>query len=130
MSEPTLQTPDIDQPITFLRGVGQKQAEKLLRLEVHTVRDMLQHYPARWVDRRTVQPMQTLRDGLFGNMEEPEEDWVTVVGEVVGSRLAGRPRRWGKGPPQRLEVTLRDGSGSVSLVFFGGGWRKNHFTEG
>ncbi|MBQ3069429.1 MAG: ATP-dependent DNA helicase RecG [Clostridia bacterium] len=40
----------MDRPIQFVKGVGEKRAELFHRLGVHTVRDLLHTYPARYED--------------------------------------------------------------------------------
>jgi ATP-dependent DNA helicase RecG len=125
-------------PVTALPGVGKRQAEKLARLEIRTVEDLLVHYPVRWVDRREIRPLAEVTP-LDAYRTESGEDGrerraaVTVLGTVVGVRLAGPPfkrRRGGALPSDRLEVVIREGAASASLVFFGGGWRRSHFEPG
>ncbi|MFG2575965.1 ATP-dependent DNA helicase RecG [Streptomyces sp. NPDC048481] len=86
-------------------------------LGLHTVGDLLHHYPRRYEERGQLTHLADL----------PMDEHVTVVAQVAEARLhsfasAKAPR--GKG--QRLEVTITDGSGRLQLVFFGSGVHKPH----
>ncbi|MGY0069981.1 ATP-dependent DNA helicase RecG [Streptomyces sp. QTS137] len=86
-------------------------------LGLHTVGDLLHHYPRRYEERGQLTHLADL----------PMDEHVTVVAQVADARLhtfasAKAPR--GKG--QRLEVTITDGSGRLQLVFFGHGVHKPH----
>ncbi|GGS02096.1 ATP-dependent DNA helicase RecG [Streptomyces humidus] len=86
-------------------------------LGLHTVGDLLHHYPRRYEERGQLTHLADL----------PMDEHVTVVAQVADARLhsfasAKTPR--GKG--QRLEVTITDGSGRLQLVFFGSGVHKPH----
>ena len=62
--------------------------------------DFALHLPLRWEDETRNLPIAELRDGLVAQVE----------GQVVESRVQGRPRR-------QLVVTLRDASGDLMLRF-------------
>lgn len=86
-------------------------------LGLHTVGDLLHHYPRRYEERGRLTHLADL----------PMDEHVTVVAQVADARLhtfasAKAPR--GRG--QRLEVTITDGSGRLQLVFFGSGVHKPH----
>jgi ATP-dependent DNA helicase RecG len=131
-----------DAPVRSLPGVGKGYAEALLRLEIQSVDDLLHHVPVRWVDRRGIRPLGSLGDADVRFEEGPDgrlrRAIVTVLGTVTSAKVKGgrkdakgrwRPIRRGA-PPPRLEVVLRDETGWVQLVFFGGGWREEHFQPG
>ena len=48
---------------TSLKGVGPKLAEKLQRLHIHNVLDLLLHLPHRYEDRTQIKPIASLQDG-------------------------------------------------------------------
>ncbi|MGW4198255.1 ATP-dependent DNA helicase RecG [Streptomyces sp. NPDC005004] len=86
-------------------------------LGLHSVGDLLHHYPRRYEERGQLTHLADL----------PMDEHVTVVAQVADARLhtfasARAPR--GKG--QRLEVTITDGMGRLQLVFFGNGVHKPH----
>ncbi|MFE7171854.1 ATP-dependent DNA helicase RecG [Streptomyces sp. NPDC057616] len=112
---PALQEP-LQQPLKSVLGpaTAKVMAE---HLGLHTVGDLLHHYPRRYEERGQLTHLADL----------PMDEHVTVVAMVADARLhtfasAKAPR--GKG--QRLEVTITDGSGRLQLVFFGNGVHKPH----
>ena len=64
-----------------LKGVGDALAGKLAEMDLHSVLDLLQHYPRRWIDRTKRVEIAALEVG--------EE--ATVIGEV--QRIHGRRTR-------------------------------------
>jgi ATP-dependent DNA helicase RecG len=88
-------------PVTALRGVGRKNAERLHRLGIESVQDLLFHLPVRYQDRTRVVPIGALRPG----------DQAVIQGSVEAADIRYGRRR-------SLLVRLADGSGSVSLRFF------------
>ncbi|MFF0224632.1 helicase-related protein [Streptomyces sp. NPDC004629] len=112
---PALEEP-LNQPLRSVLGpaTAKVMAE---HLGLHTVGDLLHHYPRRYEERGQLTHLADL----------PMDEHVTVVAQVADARLhtfasARAPR--GKG--QRLEVTITDGSGRLQLVFFGNGVHKPH----
>ncbi|QIZ78947.1 ATP-dependent DNA helicase RecG [Ferrimonas lipolytica] len=88
-------------PITSLKGVGDKLAEKLARIGVRTVQDLLFHLPMRYEDRTQLWPVASVLPGQHA----------TVEGEVADAHVSyGRKRM--------LSVTLVENSGTVVLRFF------------
>lgn len=87
--------------VTVLKGVGQAVAEKLAKLNIITIQDILFHLPMRYQDRTRVVPIRNLRHG----------DYALIEGEVVTSQI-----KFGK--KRQLSVTLQDLSGTIQLRFF------------
>jgi ATP-dependent DNA helicase RecG len=88
-------------PITALRGVGGALAQRLARLGVAQVQDLLFVLPLRYEDRTTVIRIGSLLPGMRA----------VVEGEVQLAQLAYRRRR-------QLQCSLSDGSGFLTLRFF------------
>ncbi len=88
-------------PVTRLKGVGPKLAEKLKRLGLHTVQDVLFHLPLRYQDRTRVLPMGGLRPGMEA----------VVEGEIELADVVFRGRR-------SLICRVSDGTGHLHLRFF------------
>ncbi|QNP69957.1 DEAD/DEAH box helicase [Streptomyces roseirectus] len=106
----------LEEPLKKLLGpaTAKVMAENL---GLHTVGDLLHHYPRRYEERGQLTHLADL----------PMDEHVTVVAMVADARLhtfASSKAPRGKG--QRLEVTITDGSGRLQLVFFGNGVHKPH----
>jgi ATP-dependent DNA helicase RecG len=91
----------MDQPVTTLKGVGSKVAEKLARLELRTVQDVLFHLPLRYQDRTRIYPIGALREGME----------IVIEGQVEHTEIVFRRRRM-------LLCRVADGSGAILLRFF------------
>ncbi|MET0066517.1 MAG: ATP-dependent DNA helicase RecG [Candidatus Thiodiazotropha sp.] len=89
------------QPLTRLKGVGARNAEKFARLGIHSLQDLLFHLPLRYQDRTRVQSIGALRRG----------DQVVIEGEVGLAEVRFGRRR-------SLMVHLSDGTGFLYLRFF------------
>jgi ATP-dependent DNA helicase RecG len=100
---------------TGLRAKGPPAAEVLAGIEIHTVRDLLHHYPRRYIDRSQVSRIGELRVGQYA----------TVIARVkrVNKRQT-RNRR------SMVTVTLTDGSGYLDLTFFNQPWTANAYRAG
>lgn len=101
-------------PLTSLSGVGAKVAEKLEKIGLNSVQDLLFHLPLRYEDRTRVYPIVKLHPGL----------WAAVQGKVMAvDTLFGRRKM--------LTVKISDGNGSLTLRFFNfTAGMKNNFSEG
>ncbi|MCA2016302.1 ATP-dependent DNA helicase RecG [Vibrio tritonius] len=101
-------------PLTSLSGVGAKVAEKLEKIGLVTVQDLLFHLPLRYEDRTRIYPIVKLHPGI----------WAAVQGKVMSvDTIFGRRKM--------LTVRISDGNGSLTLRFFNfTAGMKNNFTEG
>ncbi|MGN5102162.1 ATP-dependent DNA helicase RecG [Aeromonas veronii] len=88
-------------PLDSLKGVGSKMQEKLERLGLATVQDLLFHLPLRYEDRTQVWPIGDLPPGLHGAVE----------GEIQDTQLVMGRRRM-------LVCRISDGTGTLTLRFF------------
>jgi ATP-dependent DNA helicase RecG len=88
-------------PVSVLKGVGPKLQERLTKLGLATVQDVLLHLPLRYEDRSRIYPIAALQPGTTA----------TVVARVVKADVVYGRRRM-------LKVNVRDASGGLNLVFF------------
>ena len=88
-------------PVASLRGVGPALAEKLAKLGVTQVQDLLFVLPARYEDRTRISAIGSVRPG----------GRAVVEGEIQLAEVAYRRRR-------QLLCRITDGTGSLTLRFF------------
>ncbi|PXA71578.1 ATP-dependent DNA helicase RecG [Vibrio sp. 11986-1-5] len=88
-------------PLTSLSGVGAKVAEKLAKVGLSNVQDLLFHLPLRYEDRSRIYPMVKLHPGL----------WAAVQGKITATDTHFGRRKM-------LTVKISDGNGSLTLRFF------------
>ncbi|MER8266890.1 ATP-dependent DNA helicase RecG [Streptomyces griseus] len=100
-----------DEPLKKLLG-GATAKVMAEHLDLHTVGDLLHHYPRRYEERGRLTALADL----------PLDEHVAVVAQVADARIL----MFNNGRGKRLEVTLTDGSGRLQLVFFGHGVHKPH----
>ena len=101
-------------PVSAIKGVGAKVAEKLDKLGIFSMQDILFHLPLRYEDRTRIYAIADLMPLMHG----------TVLGEVVSSDIQlGKRRSW--------LVKIKDGSGYLTLRFFHfSAAQKNAITPG
>lgn len=102
-------------PATKLSGVGDKMAEKLARLGIETIGDLLYLFPRRYDDYTQMVPLSKLA---------PHQTYtlIATVREIIERRTPGRK--------PYLIVQLQDGTGQVSAKFFNQPWLKRQLKEG
>ena len=91
-------------PVTTLKGVGKALANKLAKIGIQSIQDLLFHLPSRYQDRTRITPIGSL---------QLEADAV-IQGTVLAADVVMGRRR-------SLLCRINDGTGSISLRFF-------HFT--
>lgn len=108
----------LDQPLTYLPGVGPKNAEKLAKLGLLTVRDLLYYYPRDHIDYARQQTIRNLVEG----------ETVTLIATVRRCTCFTSPRNT---KLTILELVLRDHTGQIKISrFFAGnryanrGWQE------
>jgi len=102
-------------PVSALSGVGPKRIEALARLGIHSVGDLLRHFPRRHEDRRILTPIADVVEG----------DRVQILGTVAASRLVRL-----RGRMALAELTLEDDTGRIKAVWFGQGYLARSFQPG
>ena len=96
----------LDTPVEFLKGVGPKKGALLnTELQIFTFRDLLYHFPYRYVDKTSFY--------RIGDLNEQS-------GQVQIKGVLRRLSVIGEGRKRRLVGRLRDESGGIELVWFTG----------
>ncbi|HZN99272.1 MAG TPA: ATP-dependent DNA helicase RecG [Gemmatimonadales bacterium] len=94
----------LDTPVQFLKGIGERRAEALERLNIRTARDLLWHLPLRYVDASTLTPLAQAEIGQE----------LACAGRVVAKGVL--PTRRGL---RIFHAVLRDDSGLLECVWPG-----------
>jgi len=96
-SAPTLDHIDV----TVLKGVGKQFAEKLAKIGLRTLQDILFHLPMRYIDRTRVSSIGSLGPNLN----------IVIEGEIKACDVVFGKRR-------SLMCRIHDGTGTLNLRFF------------
>ena len=92
--------------IEYLKGVGPKRAELLKKeLEIFTFRDLLFHFPFRYIDKSKIYLVADLK---------PETPSIQLFGKIIKIEEKGHKKN------KRLIAYFQDKSGIVELVWFKG----------
>ena len=120
----------LDSPVTaVLGGSGSKKdrdrREALAKLGVETVRDLLAHFPRRYLETGTLTRVADLREGQV----------LTVVGEIATSKLHDYLDRRTHRTAYRVETVLRTDGPSLQMTFFAkrkgvAHWQRDRFPPG
>lgn len=105
----------LDAPVACVTGVSSARAAALSSLGIHTVRDLVCHFPRRYLDMST---LTSIADARIGEK-------ATIVATVHEAQV--------KRPKPKLdltEVTLVDGTGTLIATFFRQPWLAKTLVPG
>ncbi|HUV89330.1 MAG TPA: ATP-dependent DNA helicase RecG [Anaerolineae bacterium] len=105
----------LDSPITALQGIGPGQAERLARLGIHTIRDILYSFPRRHDDYTQLKPINRLAYG--------EE--ATIIVQVWDAGARGT-----RGRGTLFKATLSDDTGFIEATWFNQPYLANKIKQG
>ena len=94
----------LSEPVTSVKGVGPAVAERLGKLGLATVRDLLWHFPRLYQDRSNLTPIAAARPGALE----------ALCGTVREAKVAHWRRRGGV-----LTATIEDETGRIHAMWFG-----------
>ncbi|GAC1537793.1 MAG: ATP-dependent DNA helicase RecG [Herpetosiphon sp.] len=106
---------DPDASLSMVPGIGPALVRSFARLGLRTVNDMLYHFPHRYDDYSS---RKRIADLLVGTSD-------TVIGEVVEIKSFNTRAQAGG-----VQIALNDGSGVLTLSFFGQRWLAKQLFEG
>ena len=110
----------MDNDIKFVSGVGEVRAKLLAKeIGVRTVRDMLYHFPFRYIDRTKVYKIGQL------NEANCQSNYIQIRARVTGKNF------FGEGRNQRFVIYVADDTGKAELIWFRGiKWVEGKFELG
>lgn len=98
-----------------IKGIGEKSKKALESFGVHSVLDLLETYPRRYIDRSNMATLKSLQLGVE----------TLVMVRVVQSRSMRT-----KNGRVMVTVTVADDTGRMSLTFFNQAWREKQLQPG
>lgn len=105
----------INENIQYAKGIGPKKAEKLNRLGIYTIKDLLYYFPRQFEDRSVIKKIAQLED----------EEKVTVKALITNIESYT--------PKKGMTITridVKDDTGFAKLTFFNREYIKNTFRVG
>lgn len=105
----------MNENIQYVKGIGPKKAEKLNRLGIYTIRDLLYYFPRQFEDRSIIKKI--------GQLENDEKTTVKAIITNIESYTV-------KKGMTITRVDVRDDTGFAKLIFFNKEYIKNTFRVG
>lgn len=107
----------LNTPIEYLKGIGPTKGKALRKdLQINVFRDLIEHYPFRYIDKTVILPINRIND---------THTEVQIKGKLL------RFSHTGTGRSKRLNASIHDGTGSIDLVWFqGASWMQNYLEQG
>ncbi len=106
---------DKNTDIKFLKSVGPKRAQALYQNDIHTVSDILKHYPRKYLDRTNIKKISDLI----------VNEKAVVVAKVVSMSIKRTKKS------SYFQLTLTDSNHTIQgLWFHGVSWIMEKFKEG
>ena len=105
----------INESIQYVKGIGPKKAEKLNKLGIYTIKDLLYYFPRQFEDRSVIKKIAQLED----------EEKVTVKALITNIESYT--------PKKGMTITridVKDDTGFAKLTFFNKEYIKNTFRVG
>ncbi len=102
--------------ISTLKGVGPKKQQRLLKLNIETLEDLLYHFPRGYEDRREIKKVKELREG--------EKTALELQVHPLKKR-----RSFGRGP-SLLQLVGQDDTGRILITFFNQAYLSQKITPG
>ncbi len=91
-------------PVSVIKGIGEGLAEKLERIGIVTVADLLMHLPRRYDDYTQLKYIRQITPG----------DIATVIGTIRSTEV-----RISRGSRKDFFMTVDDGTATLAITFFG-----------
>ena len=98
-----------------LKGVGEKVGDKLAKLGIHTLKDMIEHYPREYEDRRKITPISECQLNESNN---------------ILAKVCSKPQLTKKGSKVLVSFRVKDETEALMITFFGQAYMKNNFKLG
>jgi len=95
---------DLLKSTSSVKGIGPAKHDALTKAGIHTINDLINHYPRKYLDRTSITPISQIKNKTY----------VNVIGKIQSSgMIQGRKRQF-------FKAMLSDKSGTVTLTWFRG----------
>ncbi|WP_073072571.1 ATP-dependent DNA helicase RecG [Thermosipho atlanticus] len=91
----------LDTPIKYIKGVGPKRSQKLKKLGIETLEDLLQFFPRDYEDRRKLIPLSLLKEedkvvtkGKLTSIEKTKRGNLTIISAVLSDGIYQLLLKW------------------------------------
>lgn len=105
---------ELTYPINRIKGIGSQTGKDLSNLGISNVKKLLTHYPIRYEDRKTIQP---IKNGIKNGA-------VNTTATIVEHSYIGF------GSKKTLKVIVTDNTGYLSLICFGRNFLEKKLSKG
>lgn len=106
---------ELRKKIQYVKGVGPKRAQKLKKININTIEDIMFYFPRTYEDRRQINKINDCIEGQKVNLKVC----------VSGTPIISRPRRG----LSIIKLLVRDDTGFAYLVWFNQEYLKNIFKK-
>ncbi len=106
---------DLNKDVQFVKGIGPRKAQKLNKLGIFTLRDLIYYFPRQFEDRNNLKKIFELQN------EDKATLKVVIIGITTSSLRKGM---------NITKVDVRDDTGYAKLVFFNQDYIKNTLKPG
>ncbi len=113
--------------LQYIKGVGPKRAEALVKEGILLPRDLLLYFPRSYIDRNTASSIASLSKQLQNSNQKDlfESDVILYSEFVIIARIYMVQTVNLPGNRKMLKLVLRDNTGSVNIIF----WNRIQFFE-
>lgn len=106
---------DLYKDVQYVKGIGPKKADKLNKLGIFTLKDLLYYFPRQFEDRNNLKKIAQL-----------EDDEKVTIKAVISSINTFSPKEG----MTLTKIDVKDETGLAKLVFFNKSYIKNTFRPG
>ncbi|MBO8160802.1 MAG: ATP-dependent DNA helicase RecG [Thermosipho sp. (in: Bacteria)] len=91
----------LDTPVKYIKGVGPKRSQKLKKLGIETLENLLNYFPRDYEDRRKLIPISLLKEddkvvtkGVISSIEKVKRGGLTIVSAVLSDGIYQLLLKW------------------------------------
>ena len=105
----------LESPVSGLKGIGEKKAELLKKLKIESIRDLLYHFPRKYIDKRILTDVINLEEG-YHTVKVVIKKQVNEYNSQHGLIIS--------------KSTGEDSTGKINLVWYNNRFVKNYIKCG